>query len=56
MRNRRAVTEVSGFVQNHPMVLHGKYAQVIFREYIGAAAETPTTGDAGLEAIDAGSN
>jgi outer membrane protein OmpA-like peptidoglycan-associated protein len=40
-RNRRTVTEVSGFVENHPMLLNGKYAQVIFREYVGSAvAET----------------
>ncbi|WP_323008112.1 OmpA family protein [Pseudorhodobacter sp.] len=36
-RNRRTVTEVSGFVQNHPTVLNGKYAQVIFREYLDLA-------------------
>jgi len=41
-RNRRTVTEVSGFVQNHPAVLNGKYAQVIFREYVESATE-PTT-------------
>lgn len=33
MRNRRAVTEVSGFVQNHPMVLNGKYAALVIRSY-----------------------
>lgn len=33
-QNRRAVTEVSGFVQKHPSVLNGKYAEVIFREYV----------------------
>lgn len=32
-RNRRTVTEVSGFVGRHPTLLNGKYAQVIFREY-----------------------
>lgn len=37
MRNRRAVTEVSGFVENHPTVLNGKYAEVVFREYIVSA-------------------
>lgn len=36
-RNRRTVTEVSGFVQRHPTVLNGKYAQVIFREYVAEA-------------------
>jgi outer membrane protein OmpA-like peptidoglycan-associated protein len=33
-RNRRTVTEVSGFLRRHPTVLNGKYAEVIFREYI----------------------
>ncbi len=33
-RNRRTVTEVSGFVERNPAELNGKYAQVIFREYI----------------------
>lgn len=36
-RNRRTVTEVSGFVDSHPMVLNGKYAAVIFREYVTSA-------------------
>lgn len=36
-RNRRTVTEVSGFVKNHPALLNGKYAQVIHREYLGLA-------------------
>ncbi|MCL3880901.1 OmpA family protein [Marivita sp. GX14005] len=36
-RNRRTVTEVSGFVASHPMVLEGKYAQIIYREYINSA-------------------
>lgn len=33
-RNRRTVTEVSGFVKNHPALLNGKYAEVIHREYL----------------------
>ena len=41
-RNRRTVTEVSGFVKRHPTVLDGKYAQVIFREYV-ESAESATT-------------
>ncbi len=41
-QNRRTVTEVSGFVKNHPMVLNGKYAEVIFREYVASAV--PTSG------------
>ncbi len=36
-RNRRTVTEVTGFVANHPMVLNGKYAQIIFRDYVDSA-------------------
>lgn len=36
-RNRRTVTEVSGFVDGHPMLLNGKYADVIFRKYIDSA-------------------
>ena len=36
-RNRRTVTEVSGFVQNHPSVLNGKYAAIIFRDYVESA-------------------
>ncbi len=41
-RNRRSVTQVSGFVQNHPLVLNGKYAEVIWREYVGSATEDST--------------
>lgn len=36
-RNRRTVTEVSGFVHNHPTVLNGKYAAIIMRDYIRRA-------------------
>ncbi|GHF42521.1 OmpA family protein [Seohaeicola zhoushanensis] len=36
-RNRRTVTEVSGFVRRHPTVLDGKYAQIIYREYVASA-------------------
>ena len=39
-RNRRTVTEVSGFVQDHPTVLDGKYAEVIWREYVNSAEPT----------------
>jgi len=40
-RNRRTVTEVSGFVASHPTVLDGKYAEVIYREYVNSA-EAPS--------------
>ncbi len=37
VRNRRTVTEVSGFVKSHPLVLNGKYAAIIWREYVDSA-------------------
>lgn len=37
VRNRRTVTEVSGFVKSHPLILNGKYAEVIWREYVSSA-------------------
>ncbi len=40
-RNRRAVTEVSGFVKSNPLVLNGKYAAIIAREYVSSATEEP---------------
>lgn len=36
-RNRRTVTEVSGFVQSHPIIMDGKYAEVVYRETIESA-------------------
>ncbi|MCA2013073.1 OmpA family protein [Pararhodobacter sp. CCB-MM2] len=36
-QNRRAVTEVSGFVQNHPRVLNGEYALIVHRQYVESA-------------------
>ena len=51
-RNRRTVTEVSGFVRNHPTVLNGKYAEVIWREYTDSATETPPQAGGGLAAIE----
>ncbi|MCE8545300.1 OmpA family protein [Ruegeria pomeroyi] len=41
-RNRRTVTQVSGFVDGHQNLLDGKYAQVVYREYI-KSAEPKTT-------------
>ena len=48
VRNRRTVTEVSGFVKSHPLVLNGKYAEVIWREYVnsGERAHDGTVADA----------
>ena len=50
-RNRRTVTEVSGFVKGHPSLLNGKYAEVIFREYVESATEQPPQTQSGLDAI-----
>ena len=36
-RNRRTVTEVTGFVRTHQNVLDGKYAQIIYRDYLNSA-------------------
>ncbi|MEM8980139.1 MAG: OmpA family protein [Pseudomonadota bacterium] len=50
-RNRRTVTEVAGLVSTHPLVLNGKYADVIFREYReqGATLESELGGITGSE-------
>jgi peptidoglycan-associated lipoprotein len=36
-RNRRTITEVTGFVKGHPLILNGKYAALSHREYINTA-------------------
>jgi len=36
-RNRRTVTEVTGFVASHPDILEGRYASVIYRAYVDSA-------------------
>lgn len=41
-KNRRTVTEVSGFVAGSSLILNGKYAAVIMREYITSAAPVHT--------------
>ena len=49
-RNRRTVTEVSGFVKSHPTVLDGKYAQIIYRDYVASGqAETQLSGITGSD-------
>ncbi|HKL45359.1 MAG TPA: OmpA family protein [Roseovarius sp.] len=48
-RNRRTVTEVSGFVKSHPAVMDGRYAQVIYRDYVRSAAPTSTLSMVGGE-------
>jgi hypothetical protein len=49
MRNRRTVTEVSGFVGSHPLVLNGKYAEIIWRDYVvsGTRSHEGEQADAG---------
>lgn len=44
-RNRRTVTEVTGFVQDDPMVLDGQYARIVYRTY----AAGPSGGAGGGE-------
>jgi hypothetical protein len=41
-RNRRTVTEVSGFVKSNPQIMDGKYAQVVYREYVESAVPPST--------------
>lgn len=49
--NRRTVTEVSGLIRSHPTVMDGKYAAVIYREYIESAV--PPSGLTGIEGVPA---
>lgn len=45
--NRRAVTVVvAGFVADHPAVLDGRYARIVYRDYLGSAGRFA---DAGLQ-------
>ena len=48
VRNRRTVTEVSGFVANNPLVPNGKYAAIIWRTYTGELAERPHPGNTNI--------
>ncbi|MDX5402367.1 MAG: OmpA family protein [Rhodobacterales bacterium] len=41
-RNRRTVTEVSGLVEKRTGELDGKYAQIIYREYVASGAARST--------------
>jgi hypothetical protein len=50
-KNRRTVTEVSGFVKGHPALLNGKYAAIIWRDYvIGAQQAAGGEGEAAAPA------
>lgn len=41
-RNRRTVTEVSGFIKSHPIIMDGKYAEVVYRETLVSAEPKST--------------
>ena len=51
-QNRRTVTEVSGFVERHPTVLDGKYAQIIYRDYVASAAAPTTLSEGALGTVE----
>ncbi len=40
-QNRRTETQVSGFLQSHPLILNGEYARVVHREYVASAVRDP---------------
>lgn len=44
-RNRRTVTEVSGFVASNPLVMDGKYAQIVYRDYVASGVVATTLSD-----------
>ncbi len=52
-RNRRTVTEVTGFVKRHPTVMDGKYAQIIYRDYVASAVATSTLSTSEVSGLDA---
>lgn len=54
-KNRRTVTEVSGFVAGSSLVLNGKYAAVIMREYIASAEPVHTQAEVTEGSASAGS-
>ena len=45
LRNRRTVTEVAGFLAGNPFELDGKYARVIYREYVASATQKHSLGE-----------
>lgn len=51
MRNRRTVTEVSGFVARHPTVMDGKYAEIVYREYVDSAVPASELSTIGSDEI-----
>ncbi|MEP1765338.1 MAG: OmpA family protein [Sulfitobacter sp.] len=55
-RNRRTVTEVSGFVKRHPTVLDGKYAQIVYRDYVRSSVAASTLSSDSVSGIDSASS
>ena len=51
-RNRRTVTEVSGFVQSNPLIMDARYADIILREYIESATAPSDLVDFGVSKIE----
>nr|WP_242469125.1 OmpA family protein [Rhodovulum adriaticum] len=47
-RNRRTVTEVSGFIKPRPMVHDGKYMKIVYDEYLLSAKPDHGKSDASL--------
>lgn len=47
--NRRTVTQVSGFAKGRAAPLDGKYAAVIYREYVAGAVPTATSQPGGAQ-------
>ena len=46
------MTEVLGFVASHPGVLDGKYAQIVYREYVRSAQPETTLSSGTAASID----
>jgi len=54
VRNRRTVTEVTDFVGRHAAALDGKYAAIIYREYVKSAVPPPDLTNSGVGTISGG--
>jgi len=55
-KNRRTVTEVSGFVTRHPTVMDGKYAQIIYRDYVASSVAPSTLSSDAVSGLATSSN
>jgi outer membrane protein OmpA-like peptidoglycan-associated protein len=56
LRNRRTVTEVTGFVKNTSEPLNGKYAAVIWGEYVNSATQPAFQPTAATSQVDPAGN